>query len=224
MGVIAAAVRELIALNVQGDALVAAIERMEAAQERDAILTEKVIDAAERRREKDRERKRRLRNSAEISGQMRTNADAEMSANSADKCGQTRNSAEIPHSPYKEDNILPISKVSSSSSSSVKASRLASDWRPPDELVRYAIDKAGLTQDEVDRAAEDFRDYWTAKAGTAGRHTDWAATWRRWVRTTADRKRERQPRMASGPQTSRSGSAPQSFVDIILENRAGTGR
>lgn len=49
MGTIAAAVRELIALGVQGDALVAAVERIEAAQT--------VLPAFEKRRTYDRERK-----------------------------------------------------------------------------------------------------------------------------------------------------------------------
>lgn len=71
MGVIASAVRELIALGVQGDALVSAIERIE----NGAMDTARQADeAAERRRAYDRERKRQKRNST---GNPRNSADTE---------------------------------------------------------------------------------------------------------------------------------------------------
>lgn len=43
---------------------------------------------------------------------------------------------------------------------------------------------------ELDPAAtfEQFRDYWIAKPGSAGRKLDWAATWRNWVRQTTAKK------------------------------------
>ena len=61
MAIISAALRELIAAGLEGEDLIAAVERIEAA------VPNSVDEAAERRRSKDRERKRneRLRKSAE---------------------------------------------------------------------------------------------------------------------------------------------------------------
>ena len=36
---------------------------------------------------------------------------------------------------------------------------------------------------------EDFRDFWIAQAGSKGIKLDWAATWRRWVRTAKERRK-----------------------------------
>ena len=66
-----------------------------------------------------------------------------------------------------------------------KAKRLSADWKPDDGLRAYA--EAELPNVDVDRLAEDFRDYWIAKPGEKGRKLDWPATWRTWVRRSADR-------------------------------------
>src|SRR5215218_4204633 len=79
MSIIAAALRELIAAGIEGDALVAAVARIEAATPRD--------EQADRRRAKDRERKKdkRLRKSADIADdngdeRLRKSADSAESA------------------------------------------------------------------------------------------------------------------------------------------------
>jgi len=58
--------------------------------------------------------------------------------------------------------------------------RLAKDWQPhPDEL-RWATD----ARPDIDLSVEveSFRDYWIAKPGKDGRKSDWPATWRNWIR------------------------------------------
>lgn len=77
MGVISAAVRELMAAGLSGDALFDALDRIES---QDA--SRRPDAAAERRRTADRERKRRLRNSAESAENV--DADAECPRNSAE--------------------------------------------------------------------------------------------------------------------------------------------
>jgi hypothetical protein len=64
----------------------------------------------------------------------------------------------------------------------VRGSRLPPDWMPTDTDVAYA------EQHGVDwrRAAERFRNHWTAKAGKGGVMLDWAATWRNWVLRDAE--------------------------------------
>jgi len=63
-----------------------------------------------------------------------------------------------------------------------RGTRLSADWQPDEHLQAFAH---GLGLD-VGRVAEDFRDYWHGKAGSAARKADWAATWRKWCRRTAD--------------------------------------
>jgi hypothetical protein len=45
----------------------------------------------------------------------------------------------------------------------------------------------GLNPRIAAREAERFRDFWSAKPGKDGVKADWPATWRNWVRSTADR-------------------------------------
>lgn len=68
-----------------------------------------------------------------------------------------------------------------------KGSRLRADWHPQAEQVAYAVTQ-GFDTPQTDRMAEDFRDYWTAQPGQKGVKLDWPATWRRWVRTQAERR------------------------------------
>ncbi|WP_160119898.1 hypothetical protein [Rhodovarius lipocyclicus] len=76
---------------------------------------------------------------------------------------------------------------------SPRGCRLPPDWQPNDEDAEYAA-RLGL---DPNRVAENFRDYWHAKAGKDAAKLDWPATWRGWCRRDA----ERQPRPArSAPQ------------------------
>lgn len=61
--------------------------------------------------------------------------------------------------------------------------RLPDDWEPS-EVDREFAAGLGLSPSAV---AEQFRDFWHAKAGKDGRKADWAATWRNWCRREAER-------------------------------------
>lgn len=58
--------------------------------------------------------------------------------------------------------------------SKARGSRLPQDWLP----------EGSYDQEELER----FRDYWTAKAGKDGVKLDWQATWRNWLRNSAQWK------------------------------------
>jgi hypothetical protein len=79
-----------------------------------------------------------------------------------------------------------------SSSKESHGTRLPKDWQPDAAERQYAIDH-GL---DVERVAEDFREWWLAAPGVKGRKADWPATWRTWVRKAAD---ERGRRLAAPP-------------------------
>jgi len=66
-----------------------------------------------------------------------------------------------------------------------RGSRLPDGWSPSDEDRAFAVDE-GI---DPDREADSFRDYWAAKPGAAGRKSNWSATWRNWVRRSAERNR-----------------------------------
>lgn len=84
--------------------------------------------------------------------------------------------------------------------SNERGSRLPGDWRPSDEAIAFCLERRpDLDPAEV---AERFRDYWLAQPGAKGRKSDWAATWRYWVRN------ERR--------NIRSGSAPASPSTELL--------
>jgi hypothetical protein len=77
---------------------------------------------------------------------------------------------------------------------STRGSRLPEDWHPTPADIEFCRQRRpDLNPAEV---AENFRDHWIAQPGAKGRKTNWAATWRNWV------KRERQ----------RAGSAPAHSV------------
>lgn len=58
--------------------------------------------------------------------------------------------------------------------------RLPADWEPTEtERAWAAKERPDL---DLVKEADKFRDHWSAKAGKDGRKTDWAATWRNWIR------------------------------------------
>jgi pyocin large subunit-like protein len=64
-----------------------------------------------------------------------------------------------------------------------RGSRLPADWQPTQDDADYA-QKLRLDPHHV---AEQFRDYWHAKAGQNAAKLDWPATWRVWCRREAER-------------------------------------
>lgn len=68
----------------------------------------------------------------------------------------------------------------SKSKASATGSRLPTDWRPNSADIEYC--KTERPDLRVSAVAQNFYDYWIAKAGKDGRKADWSATWRSWVR------------------------------------------
>ena len=66
-----------------------------------------------------------------------------------------------------------------------RGTRLPNDWTP-DAKARQAAADEGLTDEEIDRSAQRFRDYWIAQPSGKGVKCDWGATWRNWVRRDVD--------------------------------------
>jgi hypothetical protein len=76
--------------------------------------------------------------------------------------------------------IDPPSEDSSGKPLKTRGTRLAVDWHPSTEDMRWAIDARPDIDVKVE--VETFRDYWKAKAGPDAVKVDWPATWRNWIR------------------------------------------
>lgn len=89
----------------------------------------------------------------------------------------------------REEKREPIEASGITKSVAARGSRLPKDWLPNDEEILFCKqERPDLNWRDV---ANQFRDYWIAKAGKDGAKTDWPATWRNWVR--------RQQAIRSGP-------------------------
>jgi hypothetical protein len=94
-----------------------------------------------------------------------------------------------------------------------RGSRLEADWQPPAEVWDFGR-SLGLDEREVADELDRFRDYWIAKPGKDGRKLDWCATFRNWLRRTADDRR-RGPGHAGGSRGRRDRRDPASVVDAV---------
>lgn len=153
-----------------------------------------------------------------------TNASPEVSNDVTQTCHPTSQNVTDASPLARVVNIKPTTIITGQEEKVVgKGSRLPETWTPSDVEIKYALDK-GLTPEETERAATDFRDYWCSKSGSGAVMRNWTATWQRWVRTAVDRKQERQARMASRPPPRGNGSDAASFVDVIARRRFGAGQ
>ena len=104
----------------------------------------------------------------------------------------------------------PITSKTKSKTESAPATRLPADWEPslPD-IAFCTTERPELRPDDV---GNRFRDYWLAQPGVKGRKTDWAATWRNWVRN------ERAPQARASPGYQTANEKAKSFADRLTGN------
>lgn len=97
----------------------------------------------------------------------------------------------------------------------LKGTRIADDWEPDEAGVVFASSTLGSHQ-AAWREVEKFRDYWRGVPGPRGVKLDWLATWRNWVRRSAETAAQRAPPV----QQSRGVRGP-SAADLLRELDAG---
>lgn len=66
-----------------------------------------------------------------------------------------------------------------------RGTRIPADWKASEADRDYARGK-GLTERQIDRAEENFLNYWTAKSGRDALKCDWPATWRNRIMQIAE--------------------------------------
>ena len=109
-------------------------------------------------------------------------------------------------------------KRAGSPKSGARGSRIPANWTPTPKDYAFASSE-GLTREEINREADRFRDYWTAKSGREACKLDWEATWRNWVRS------DFRKRAGSGTgNTSRNGSRTDAFDRLAERLQGGSDR
>lgn len=90
-----------------------------------------------------------------------------------------------------------------------RATILPEDWQPSPDLIAFAIGE-GLTESEVNRETDRFRNHWKAKSTVKdGRKSDWNATFRNWITSPyglAAKRRDQRVAGGSNAQGSRRGN------------------
>lgn len=95
-----------------------------------------------------------------------------------------------------------------------RGTRLPDDWEPTPANIEVGR-REGLTDEEISRAAREFRNYWTALSGSKSTRLSWDRTWENRVLQVADRYRRDRSRMASAPgKPGAGGRGSSSFADL----------
>jgi DNA-binding MarR family transcriptional regulator len=92
-----------------------------------------------------------------------------------------------------------------------RACRLPPDWQPNASDLAFARGE-GLSQEEISREADRFRDHWVAKSGKDATKRDWSATWRNWIRNR-DRYGGQSPGHSAGRGSGGNRREPPSVVE-----------
>jgi uncharacterized protein YdaU (DUF1376 family) len=113
-----------------------------------------------------------------------------------------------------------------------RGSRLSADWVLPKEWADWA--KQERPDLDLRSVGEQFRDYWSAKAGSGSTKLDWQATWRNWVRnqkmlfkqadiirTTVPSSSERDPALAKLDEDAKLSKANPEILKMIREGFKG---
>jgi hypothetical protein len=108
-----------------------------------------------------------------------------------ESAGQGPSSPRVGESDPRSSTEKTMEKTNTKTSSSLRATRLPENFQP-DEKMRawFAAERLGSVIDGVAEHAK-FVDYFAGAPGVKGRKCDWAATWRNWMRTAAERASRR---------------------------------
>ena len=94
-------------------------------------------------------------------------------------------------------------------SARARATRLPEDWVPSERGLQWARQER-LSEREIERETEKFRDHFRAASGANARKIDWTAAWRNWLRRHADTRQ-------AGRQRSPAAGKMDDFRELIAE-------
>lgn len=133
--------------------------------------------------------------------------------------GQRQDLALIPH---KDPSLRDPSVVTPGAARTAKATRIPDGFMPTEEMRRWFADEqlAAVIDGKAEHAK--FVDYWLGAPGVKGRKVDWAATWRNWMRSAAERQTPRawKPGQLAVPVS----GAPQQYKPSTTDQRIAQGQ
>jgi hypothetical protein len=232
MGIIATAVRHLMAAGVAGEDLLRAIEEMEGAAPQPS--TERKRSTAAIRQQAYRERMQASQNvtrdvtcyGSEDASQTITEASHVTFVTSQSVTGYGSDDEENP-APNKSPQTPKINPTpqAHTRTHTREGTRLPADWTLPDDWREFASTDRGWNEADITGEAEQFRDYWLGKPGKDGRKADWHATWRNWVRRSHRASSSSNGGGSPGGYSSspRSPAAASSDLDVLCRMAEGYG-
>jgi hypothetical protein len=99
-----------------------------------------------------------------------------------------------------------------------KPTRLPDDFHITDDLWTFAESK-GWPREWVNEQTEQFVDYWRALPGVRGTKLDWPATWRGWLRRSAEQQLAAPLPHVNGRKPSRQASAEATRAMLLSQAR-----
>ena len=139
---------------------------------------------------------------------------------------KSTNREQVVHEP--PPNHKPLTNNQEPIKERTRGSRLSADWVLPKEWADWA--KQERPDLDLRSVGEQFKDYWSAKAGSGSTKLDWQATWRNWVRnqkmlfkhtdlarTTVPSSSERDPALAKLDEDAKLAKANPEILAKIKE-------
>lgn len=137
-----------------------------------------------------------------------------------------------PTQSQKKPNQEPITNNQEPIKERTRGSRLSADWVLPKEWADWA--RQERPDLDLRSVGEQFKDYWSAKAGSGSTKLDWQATWRNWVRnqkmvfkqadiarTTVPASSQRDPALAKLDEDRKNAKPNPEILKMIREGLRG---
>jgi uncharacterized protein YdaU (DUF1376 family) len=137
-----------------------------------------------------------------------------------------------PTQSQKKPNQEPITNNQEPNKERTRGSRLSADFVLPKEWADWA--KQERPDLDLRSVGEQFKDYWSAKAGSGSTKLDWQATWRNWVRnqkmvfkqadiarTTVPASSQRDPALAKLDEDAKNAKPNPEILKMIREGLRG---
>lgn len=214
----AALARKMADAGATGEAIALALEAMEAQLTNDASRSSNAV-----RQARYRERKR----NAVVTERNETvtrNVTRNVTSRNETVTNRNAESALCARVLYCEDsNILPLDAshlVPKGTDDAKRGHRLPENWQPSPSHFEFGAEK-GLTRDQVDETAFEFKNYWLSLPGARGRKLDWNRTFTNRIAEQA--RRIGGNRQRAGPPESGMTRANKRLLEIIGNEQTGGG-
>ena len=105
------------------------------------------------------------------------------------RCGGCGHELVCPHChPPSQDLVVPLAESSPTPVKAKRGTRMHEAWYPTETAVETIRREFSFVNNDWLRAQHrQFIDYWIAQPGQKGIKLDWDATWRNWMRRSAER-------------------------------------